>query len=63
MQRWDALTKVEWPAIEQAAAALWLPLLAALALLAWMLLSSAAPWRRLWTVAVGRLRAGLQRDR
>ena len=63
VERWDALAKAEWPAIQPAAAALWIALLAALALLAWTLLASAALWRRLWTVAVLRLRAGLQRNR
>lgn len=63
VERWDALAKAEWPAIQPATAALWIALLAALALLAWTLLTSAALRRRLWTVAVLLLRAGLQRNR
>jgi hypothetical protein len=63
VERWDALAKTQWPAIEPAVAALWIVPLAALALLAWTLLSNAAPWRRLWTGAVVLLRAGLQRNR
>ena len=35
-QRWDALTKAEWPAIEPAAAALWIAAVAALAVLGWL---------------------------
>ena len=38
VERWDALAKTEWPAIQPAAAALWIALLAALALLAWTLI-------------------------
>jgi uncharacterized membrane-anchored protein YitT (DUF2179 family) len=47
VQRWDTLTKAEWPAIEPAAAALWITLATALAVLARTLL----------------LRAGLPRNR
>lgn len=63
VERWGTLTKAAWPAIEPAVAAVWIALVAALALLAWTLLSRAARWRRLWTVAVVLLRAGLQRNR
>ena len=63
VERLDALAKVEWPAIEPAVAALWIALFAALALLAWTLLSRAALWRRLRTAAVALLHARLQRNR
>lgn len=36
VERWDALTKVEWPTIEPGAAALWIAAFAALAMLAWL---------------------------
>ena len=51
-ERWDALMKVEWPAVEPLTAALWIVLVAAL-----------LAWRRLRMVAVILLRAGMQRDR
>jgi HupE / UreJ protein len=63
VERWGTLTNAAWPAIEPAVAAVWIALVGALALLAWTLLSRAALWRRLWTVAVVLLRAGLQRNR
>jgi len=61
-ERWDTLTKAQWPAIDPFVVALWAVPLAALGVLVWTA-PGAALRRRLRMVAVVLLRARVQRDR